>query len=557
MVVKATDQHMRESRGVPLRLLRRRSNISSADKRNSLGPSEETSPRYRLISDNEKRGWSYIPARPLDPESSISESGEADKYSCFGDSDDEERHKPAVPWFGLQNKRVEQRGSRNNDGGRGLRRMESIEMPSGRNDIRTPRPRPLRTLQSMNDLRPGMIQDSIASAFEARKLQKSQTFPYSERPQLRPMARAPSPVREQDEAASEKSDHQQDSKFDSCKLQSYFHGSFIEHVVWRSKSQCEITKWDRSQLLGRGTFGTVWLEKESRQGALRALKEMRKDVLGQDYNREILALVKLKKYDKYFVQFFGWFEDPQCIYLAMEYIPLGDLDQCFRKKTFTEGRAKVLAWQLLQGLAIMHENGFTHRDLKPQNILLVSYSPLWVKIGDFGVTKRIVHDETALRTSVWTMHYGAPETLGLTDAETSEYTNAVDLWSLGCVLHKALTNTTPFTNMRAFSAFCHRLIVFPSAKLYESHVSHSGIDFILKLMALDPASRPAAGEALKLEWLKPEKVVTETGSGLGTGFPGGSPRLPPITLLPQPPQRVSSPAARCNCRRCLRPSDYS
>jgi len=149
------------------------------------------------------------------------------------------------------------------------------------------------------------------------------------------------------------------------------------------------------------------------------------------------------------------------------------------------------------------------------------------------VTKRIIHDETALRTSVWTMHYGAPETVGLTDAETSEYTNAVDLWSLGCVVHKALTNTTPFTSMRAFSAFCLQLIVFPSSKLYESGVSHAGVDLIARLMALDPALRPTAKEALELEWLKPKKVVTETGSGVGAGSPGKNPRLPS-----QPPRRA-------------------
>ena len=153
------------------------------------------------------------------------------------------------------------------------------------------------------------------------------------------------------------------------------------------------------------------------------------------------------------------------------------------------------------------------------------------------MTKRIIHDETALRTSVWTMHYGAPETVGLTDAETSVYTNAVDLWSLGCVVHKALTNTTPFTSMRDVSAFCHRLIVFPSAKLYESGVSRSGVDLIIRLMALDPALRPTAKEALELEWLKPKKVVAEMGSGAGAGFPGKSPRLP-TALSSQPPQRV-------------------
>ena len=245
------------------------------------------------MGDNGRRGWSYIPARPLNPDSSVSESGEADKYSCFGDSDDEERRGPVIPLFKLQNKRVEQKESRNNNGGSRLLGVESIEM-SGPNDIR--RPRGLRALQSMNDLRPGMVQDNIASAFDPRKLRgvKSQPFPYPGRPQPIVDTRAPSPVREEDEAASENSG-QQESRFDSCKLQSYFHDGYIKHVVWRSKSRCDVTEWSRSRLLGRGTFGTVWLEKECRQGTLRALKEMRKDVIGQDYNREILALVKLKK----------------------------------------------------------------------------------------------------------------------------------------------------------------------------------------------------------------------------------------------------------------------
>jgi len=198
-----------------------------------------------------------------------------------------------VPLFKLQDKRVEQEESRNNNRVSGSRRVESIEVP-GRNDVRTPRG--LRILQSMNDLRPGMIQDNIASAFDPRKLRgvKSQPLPYPGRRQPRVDERPPSPLREEDEAASEKSDHQE-FRFDSCKLQSFFHDGFIKHVVWRSKSQCEITEWSRSRILGRGTFGTVWLEKERRQGTLRAVKEMRRDVIGQEYNREILAMAKLKK----------------------------------------------------------------------------------------------------------------------------------------------------------------------------------------------------------------------------------------------------------------------
>ena len=66
-----------------------------------------------------------------------------------------------------------------------------------------------------------------------------------------------------------------------------------------------------------------------------------------------------------FVEFFGWFENDESIFLAMEYFPEGTLDG-FIKSGIGEDNVRAIASQLLEGLKIMHTEGFTHRDLKPQ-----------------------------------------------------------------------------------------------------------------------------------------------------------------------------------------------
>lgn len=105
-----------------------------------------------------------------------------------------------------------------------------------------------------------------------------------------------------------------------------------------------------------------------------------------------------------------------------------------------------------------HE-GICHRDLKPQvrrpgshpiatdpsslsNIPMASLCPIWVKIADFGATKQTKF--TALRTSYGTHGYLAPEMIGFIPRSTQRYTYALDMWSLGCLLHKLLTSDTPF-----------------------------------------------------------------------------------------------------------------
>jgi serine/threonine protein kinase len=77
------------------------------------------------------------------------------------------------------------------------------------------------------------------------------------------------------------------------------------------------------------------------------------------------------QFEPHFVSIFGWFESDISIFIAMEYLPSGDLER-FRSDSgpFSELDTSRIAQQLVKGVRHMHENGFTHRDLKPGVSLL-------------------------------------------------------------------------------------------------------------------------------------------------------------------------------------------
>lgn len=63
---------------------------------------------------------------------------------------------------------------------------------------------------------------------------------------------------------------------------------------------------------------------------------------------------------------FGWFEQDDALLIAMEYLELGDLDQYLRNvPPLPESEVGYIISQVIEGLNHMHENDFTHRDLKP------------------------------------------------------------------------------------------------------------------------------------------------------------------------------------------------
>ena len=66
------------------------------------------------------------------------------------------------------------------------------------------------------------------------------------------------------------------------------------------------------------------------------------------------------------MQILGWYESGDYIHIAMEYISHGNLRHCLMMEERSESEAKIITRQLLEGLSIIHQEGFAHRDLKPE-----------------------------------------------------------------------------------------------------------------------------------------------------------------------------------------------
>ena len=131
----------------------------------------------------------------------------------------------------------------------------------------------------------------------------------------------------------------------------------------------------------------------------------------------------------------------------------------------------------------------------------------WVKLADFGISKRAAEGLTELRTLVGTPAFAAPEVLGygcgsINDRHGDPYTDAVDIWSTGVITFWLLTGETYFKDQRRLCQYATGNIVFPYKALHARSISDLGCGFTETLMAAMPQNRPTAKQALQHPWLK-------------------------------------------------------
>uniref|UniRef100_UPI0033C96D75 protein kinase domain-containing protein n=1 Tax=Micromonospora sp. NPDC007271 TaxID=3154587 RepID=UPI0033C96D75 len=151
--------------------------------------------------------------------------------------------------------------------------------------------------------------------------------------------------------------------------------------------------------------------------------------------------------------------------------------------------AAAIGAQIAAGLSAAHAAKIVHRDLKPSNVMLLRTGA--IKVLDFGMG-RIVDDSDAGRVTstgvtVGTARYMAPEQF-----LAAAVTQAADLYALGCVLFELLTGVPPFLSESAHElGQKHREEPVPSIRLLRSDVPGDVARLIERLLAKDPADRPA------------------------------------------------------------------
>ncbi|WP_344975517.1 protein kinase domain-containing protein [Streptosporangium fragile] len=192
----------------------------------------------------------------------------------------------------------------------------------------------------------------------------------------------------------------------------------------------------------------------------------------------------------------GGVDDTGLPYLAMEF-----LDGETLRDLVNEHPQLPIAWvaalgaQIANGLSAAHTAGVVHRDLKPSNVMLLRGGV--VKVLDFGMG-RIADDiengkVTSTGVTVGTARYMAPEQF-----LASAVTQAADLYALGCMLFELLTGVPPFHSESAHElGQKHLTEPAPPVRLLRSDVPEDLVRLVERLLAKDPADRPADAVAVR------------------------------------------------------------
>ncbi len=151
---------------------------------------------------------------------------------------------------------------------------------------------------------------------------------------------------------------------------------------------------------------------------------------------------------------------PALLYLAMELLPGGDLDQ-YVTRNGPVPIAKACDWirQASYGLQEAHEHRLIHRDIKPSNLLLGKSER--IKIVDFGLVQQFHHRQTEMGDILGTIEYMAPEQ----SRDSSTIGIAADIYGLGATLYRLLTGEPPYPRTRVFSLALRRLQNGPARRL--------------------------------------------------------------------------------------------
>ncbi|KAB2621062.1 mitogen-activated protein kinase kinase kinase YODA [Pyrus ussuriensis x Pyrus communis] len=255
------------------------------------------------------------------------------------------------------------------------------------------------------------------------------------------------------------------------------------------------SQWKKGRLLGRGTFGHVYLGFNSESGEMCAMKEVtlfaddaKSKESAQQLGQEIALLSRLRHPN--IVQYYGSETVDDKLYIYLEYVSGGSIYKLLQEYgQFGEVATRSYTQQILSGLAYLHTKNTVHRDIKGANILVDPNGR--VKLADFGMAKHITGQSCPLSFN-GSPYWMAPEVI-----KNSNGCNlAVDIWSLGCTVLEMATTKPPWSQYEGVAAMFK---IGNSKELPEipDHLSEDGKSFIRLCLQRNPLHRPTAAQLLE------------------------------------------------------------
>lgn len=301
----------------------------------------------------------------------------------------------------------------------------------------------------------------------------------------------------------------------------------------RTSFDINVDEYALLEMVGEGGYGVVCSAEYKPSGmkvaikkispfehsmlCVRTLREVK--MLRHFHHENIISLLGIQKprgYEK--------FND---VYLIQELMET-DMHRVIHSQELSDDHCQYFIYQTLRGLKAIHSAGILHRDLKPSNLLLNANCDL--KICDFGLARLTasIEDHQGFMTEyVATRWYRAPEIM----LSFKEYTKAIDIWSVGCILAEMLNGKALFPG----KDYHHQLSLIldvlgtPTKEDRDGIKSHRAqeyikslpfkekrswraifpraldlsLDLLERLLTFDPTKRISVEEALEHPYLEP------------------------------------------------------
>lgn len=267
--------------------------------------------------------------------------------------------------------------------------------------------------------------------------------------------------------------------------------------------------WVKGELIGKGSFGKVYLALNATAGEMIAVKQVevpqtlsdkssskQKEVI-DTLHAEVETMKDLDHFN--IVQYLGFEALPDFYNLFLEYVPGGSVGSALRQYgRFEESVIKSFTRQVLDALSYLHSCGILHRDLKSDNLLIDLDGVC--KISDFGISKksRDIYANDAEMSMQGTIFWMAPEVIhNVVHNAKQGYSAKVDIWSLGCVVLEMFAGRRPWSTDEAIGAMYklgNARLAPPIPEDTMPFVSKDGKDIIDQCFQIDPDRRPTASE---------------------------------------------------------------
>ena len=255
---------------------------------------------------------------------------------------------------------------------------------------------------------------------------------------------------------------------------------------------------DRYQIiktLGEGGMANVYLAHDTILDRNVAVKVLRGDLANDEkfvrrFQREALSASSLSHPN--IVEMYDVGEDDGQYYIVMEYVDGMTLKQVLKKRGHLSVTEVIdIMLQVTDGMAHAHDAYIIHRDIKPQNIMILSNG--MIKITDFGVATALNSTQLTQTNSVMgTVHYLPPE-----QANGKGSTIRSDIYSMGIMMYELLTGLVPYKGDNAVEiALKHLKEPLPSVRKFNSSIPQSVENVIIKATAKNPKNRYTDARAM-------------------------------------------------------------